>query len=764
MYYRSRNKIVKIVTIFSIFVIIGETCSEQTGWDWQYPKPQGNTLHDIFIFDDNTAVAVGDVGTVIKTTDRGNSWMVQHHAGGTSLDLYGVHFIDENIGWVVGGTVYTDKNVLLKTIDRGQSWEEVDTKATLPFYMVHFVNVDTGFVFGEDGLVMRTKDSGDTWDIRLMDDYFEIFRGMFRLLEVTFIDDSTGWLVGGGHYGNQIFKTTDCGETWHWDQKIINPPVWEEFKDVCFIDQNNGFIVSARGRFLKTVDGGETWQVINLSEKYQNENYEYLHSVSFTDSMNGCIVGSGFMLETIDGGQNWTEIASNINTLYKIRYSSNGAGWMVGGNGLIYHKTAVENDWIQQSDNSYEFNSIHFVDEYTGWAVGEDGIILHTTDGGTHWKKQTGNTTVRLTSVYALDENIVWIVGGGKKFIGGEERKISTLIYSKDGGQNWDIKQDLPKTYSFNSIAFQNDSTGWITGTKGVLLKTIDRGNHWAQIPVDVTWNFDTIQLVNENMVWLSFYRGNVLFKTADGGKTWEQELVNNGKISMYSFWCIDPLTAWVVEGYSGGTNIFKTTDSGKNWNPCGSPPMANYNAVQFVSENIGWAAGFNHLNRRSIIIRTSNGGETWFDQNCPSKDEEGLGISSLFLLNKNIGWATAGNGLVKTTNGGSVSVEGKYGDKQEQSNPTNFKLIQNYPNPFNSTTTISFHLSTMSDVTLTIYDILGREIETLVNGRLAAGTHQTLWNASKVASGVYLYQLQTRSSKKAGNEHAEIKKMILIR
>ncbi|HET9130973.1 MAG TPA: T9SS type A sorting domain-containing protein, partial [Terriglobia bacterium] len=73
---------------------------------------------------------------------------------------------------------------------------------------------------------------------------------------------------------------------------------------------------------------------------------------------------------------------------------------------------------------------------------------------------------------------------------------------------------------------------------------------------------------------------------------------------------------------------------------------------------------------------------------------------------------------------------------------PGAYALEQNFPNPFNPTTTISFQLPAASKVSLKIYDLLGREIQTLVNGEMNPGTHQVSFEASTLASGIYFYRL----------------------
>ena len=88
---------------------------------------------------------------------------------------------------------------------------------------------------------------------------------------------------------------------------------------------------------------------------------------------------------------------------------------------------------------------------------------------------------------------------------------------------------------------------------------------------------------------------------------------------------------------------------------------------------------------------------------------------------------------------------------------PSKYNLSQNYPNPFNPTTNIKFDIPKNEFATMKVYDMLGKEITTLVNEKLNAGTYSVDWNASEYPSGVYFYRLQTDS-------YTEVKKMILTK
>ena len=105
----------------------------------------------------------------------------------------------------------------------------------------------------------------------------------------------------------------------------------------------------------------------------------------------------------------------------------------------------------------------------------------------------------------------------------------------------------------------------------------------------------------------------------------------------------------------------------------------------------------------------------------------------------------------------GAYEYSGSTGIYEKKNVPTNFMLYQNYPNPFNPTTKIQFSLPSRSFVSLKIFDILGKEVSTIVSKELSAGIHLRQWNAKDSPNGVYFYRLQ------AGN-FIEVKKLVLLK
>ncbi|MFZ1977221.1 MAG: T9SS type A sorting domain-containing protein [Bacteroidota bacterium] len=102
--------------------------------------------------------------------------------------------------------------------------------------------------------------------------------------------------------------------------------------------------------------------------------------------------------------------------------------------------------------------------------------------------------------------------------------------------------------------------------------------------------------------------------------------------------------------------------------------------------------------------------------------------------------------------------------ENQKQA-PTHYSLEQNYPNPFNPSTVITFSVGTYGHTSLRVYDMLGREVATLINQEISAGTYNVKFDASKLSSGVYFYRLVSNAvSSGSSDSYILTKKMILIK
>lgn len=151
------------------------------------------------------------------------------------------------------------------------------------------------------------------------------------------------------------------------------------------------------------------------------------------------------------------------------------------------------------------------------------------------------------------------------------------------------------------------------------------------------------------------------------------------------------------------------------------------------------------------MILRTTTGGNTWYQQASPIGNTT---FESVKMTSPTRGVIVGGGGtiLYTTTGGDPIGIE-----PISSIVPDRSSLSQNYPNPFNPTTNFEFRIADFGFVNLIIYDIQGREVETLVNENLKPGIYKANWNASDFTSGVYFYKLTSGS-------YTETKKMILLK
>ncbi|MEW5843122.1 MAG: YCF48-related protein [Bacteroidota bacterium] len=246
-------------------------------------------------------------------------------------------------------------------------------------------------------------------------------------------------------------------------------------------------------------------------------------------------------------------------------------------------------------------------------------------------------------------------------------------------------------------------------------------------------------------MGWAASSTG-IIVKSTDGGNTWVNQKSGTTE-SLRSIYFIDPNNGWIC---GSGGKVLHTTNGGETWDAQSIGSIIDLNSVFFINDVRGWIVG----NMGTILV-TFNSGNKWFFQESRTVSD----LYDVFFLDKDNGWVVGNYSIIhKTTTGGETSI------KEENKSPTDFVLYQNYPNPFNPTTTIKFSIPSVgrnsistSKVTLKVYDLLGREITTLVNEEKLAGNYEVKFDGSKLCSGVYFYRLT------AGDFTAS-KKLILLK
>ncbi|MBC8043030.1 MAG: T9SS type A sorting domain-containing protein [Rhizobacter sp.] len=129
--------------------------------------------------------------------------------------------------------------------------------------------------------------------------------------------------------------------------------------------------------------------------------------------------------------------------------------------------------------------------------------------------------------------------------------------------------------------------------------------------------------------------------------------------------------------------------------------------------------------------------------------------VNSLAVSGTNVFAGTYGRGVFRRPLS-ELSAVGDEGDPTS-GKPRAFGLQQNYPNPFNPSTTIRYELASASEVSLKVFDVLGREVASLVQSRQPAGNYRVPFNASKLSSGIYFYRLQASGK-------VQTKKMLLLK
>ncbi|MCF7886079.1 MAG: T9SS type A sorting domain-containing protein [Candidatus Marinimicrobia bacterium] len=502
----------------------------------------------------------GEDSTFLKTTDGGANFTRSDYAfNGEDLDG-GLVFTDANCGVVIsdgngGNTWYTH--------DGGESWNFVSVGPHFPpgtissrLYDIGAAGDSTFVITGYHYVTLLSQDGGKTYQ-RIGEISYDFVRNEL----VDIITEDIFYIVG-----DYFAKTTDGGETWD----TLQVGSAQSMIDIEFVDENTGFSFQHYGHWKKTSDGGNNWTAlldwpgisfwglatptdnkivvsawgggeISISEdggntfSYPNNlatgAMNHLYECEFFDGDNGIVAGEdGFIAVTEDGGASWTSVENpmqdvRFGTYNALKYASQDTIYGSGDDGLIFRSADGGYSW-ESVTNEGENDILDF------WTFGPNDVVS-VGDDGQICVLEPGDTSFTIAYTTSIGENIR-AVEFNKNGVGlfvspngyalrapaDEDTLYKVLDPIEDEVYNIEYEEGVPDTdfCDIYDVEFVKDTTVYIAGEDGIILKSDDTGLTWSRESSPIT---STIQKLS--------YKNNILWAVGQGGNILKKNIINVG-------------------------------------------------------------------------------------------------------------------------------------------------------------------------------------------------------------------------------------------
>ena len=308
-------------------------------------------LNAVYFLNSNAGWCVGEQGAILSTQDGGKNW--NHQYFGRSSSLQAVVFTDTQNGWLLENiTGYNGMGYIYHTDNGGNFWSlkyPVNTPYTY-LYGLFFLNENKGWVVGSKGIILYTDDGGDNW-------VSQTSNTNEQLNSVNFVDANTGWIVGE----NGVILHTENGGS-SWTVQVSN--TLADLKSVKFVNTNNGCSVGWEGTILRTTNGGRNWDL----QTYPDISFYSVGFLNETEGWAvGNKIGNTMMLRSLDSGATWHHVyAGTSNILKSLNFVNGTDGWVVGGS-VIMKLRLCKGDFdgdgdTDGSDLAYLIANLSFVD------------------------------------------------------------------------------------------------------------------------------------------------------------------------------------------------------------------------------------------------------------------------------------------------------------------------------------------------------------------------------------------------------------------
>lgn len=363
--------------------------------------------------------------------------------------------------------------------------------------------------------------------------------------------------------------------------------------------------------------------------------------------------------------------------------------------------------------------------------VGGDSLYISNNRGLSWTALAPTGSPIEITALYKFG-NLIYLGTYG-----------SGVYISNNGGSSWSPFNSGLGLYAEYAKKFVSSGDTLIYATDGGGVYILKPGsNVWQEynqnLPDKIAWTTNDIVVTNSNIVLSSGASGYYYYRPK-GSSQWNESRIqtpNGINLTIRAFWAVGNM---VFSGSRFG--IYRSVDNGITWDSVGIKALP-LEAVCFTQDKDRIYVGYTRATD-FFVWYSDDYGDTW-----NVSDHQFEYLRNIFIYDNKI-WALTNNGLhfneLQPTSVDPIVVIDKY------------LLNQNYPNPFNPTTKISWQAPKDSWQTLTIYDILGNEVATLIDEYKPAGSYEVEFNANGLASGIYFYTLRSEN-------FSDTKKLVLLK
>ena len=711
-------------TIFTIIFSI-HLFSQQLNWQ-QLHAPVASSITGI------TQLSNGDFYLSIKTrgvfksTDNGVFWS-ECNTGFSNLYMNYIYSTGDNKLFACSGAT------IFQFDEQNKEW--INLNAPQADYNCISVNSQGHIIAGSNFGIFRSTDEGATWQSATT----------YIASAYSLVCMENDILFAGAEFG--VYKSMDNGDTWTQVGIFDFHPVSE------IIIDNSGNIYAnvfyrGQGIYLSQ-DQGLTWEQINTGLTDQ------LTTTLTIDADRNIYVGTfeGGIFQKKYGQPSFAQINlhQTMSRVLNLCIAQNNKLYVCSELGGLFRTDVTNLVWEQINSGLPLEHSIPLGFD------SDDNFYMGNLFSGVYRSTDIGNSWFPIAYYFGGSHRFSFLANNNQLFLGTtvEIVFVGMLFRSTDQGETWNLFQDgippIDPSWPYIQVVMDID-----VNSNGDLFAALNTEGAYRRLTTDTSWHFINSNIpdtnifsicVNSDDVVFGGYRNGYIYKSNDNGDNWVESLSGIQDYTVELLKSADEYVFAILHNYNyphqDSSLGYYSYDNGSNWiNLNISGVGSRVNSIGFYNDMIIIGTD------TSGVFISSDFGNNWISSN------EGLSVNTI----KGIVVMPDGLILCGTENEGIYLADFNPADVDDFNNTsTLYSTIQNYPNPFNPTTTIRYTIKERIFVTLKVFDVLGNEIESLVNEEKPAGTYELTWNAEGLPSGVYFYQL------KAG-DFIQSRKMVFLK